>query len=115
MFRGVVLLLGVALFAGAALCQETTAGKPVKEAAKPAATSRKPADTSHQHAAMSAAQAEALRADLQKMRSLLQQMENNLGSLESGPTPLKHQFELEIDMWRSLLDHMQRMTSKPAP
>lgn len=50
------------------------------------------------------------------MRSLLDQMQTNLASLPPGPTPLKHQFELEIDMWQTLIDHMERtmQTSQPA-
>ena len=48
-----------------------------------------------------------MRQDLRRMRSLLDQMRTNLGSLPPGPTPLKHQFELEIDMWQTLIDHME--------
>jgi hypothetical protein len=46
--------------------------------------------------------------DLERMRSLLSQMQNNLASLPSGYSPTKHQFELEIDMWRLLLNQMER-------
>jgi hypothetical protein len=42
------------------------------------------------------------------MRSLLAQMQTNLAFVQNAPTPLKHQFELEIDMWRTLLEHMER-------
>lgn len=48
-----------------------------------------------------------MRQDLRRMRSLLDQMRNNMASLPPGPTPLKHQFELEIDMWQALIDHME--------
>ena len=46
--------------------------------------------------------------ELERMRSLLTQMQNNLPSLPSGYSAMKHQFELEIDMWRLLLDHIER-------
>lgn len=46
--------------------------------------------------------------DLTRMRSLLQQMEMGLAYLPSGYSAVKHQFELEIGMWRILLDRMER-------
>jgi hypothetical protein len=67
---------------------------------------------------MNAEQVRALRADLQRMRTLIQQMQMNLAFLPPGPTPLRHQFELEIDMWQLLLGHIERnladSTSSPA-
>lgn len=51
---------------------------------------------------------QANRQDLQKMRAILNQMRTNLGFVGSTTTPLNHQFELEIDMWQSLLDQMER-------
>ena len=46
--------------------------------------------------------------ELERMRSLIMQMQNNLASLPSGYSAEKHQFELEIDMWRLLLNHIER-------
>jgi LPS O-antigen subunit length determinant protein (WzzB/FepE family) len=46
--------------------------------------------------------------EVEQMRSLLVQMQNNLASLPSGYSAMKHQFELEIDMWRMLLNHIER-------
>ena len=46
--------------------------------------------------------------ELERMRSLIMQMQNNLASLPSGYSATKHQFELEIDMWRILLHHIER-------
>jgi len=46
--------------------------------------------------------------ELEQMRSLLTQMQNNLASLPSGYSAVKHQFELELDMWRMLLNHVER-------
>ncbi len=42
------------------------------------------------------------------MRVLVGQMQRNLGFVDSGLTPLKHQFELEIEMWNVLINDMQR-------
>ena len=49
----------------------------------------------------------SLRADLNRMQSLLDQMEHNLAMVGSGVTPLRHQFELEIEMWRVLTQQME--------
>jgi hypothetical protein len=48
------------------------------------------------------------RADLAKMRTLLGQMQRNVAFVSAGDTPLKHQFELEIEMWQLLLRDMER-------
>ena len=58
--------------------------------------------------AMDPQDAQALKADLNRMRSLLQQMETNMAFVQNTQTPLKHQFELEIDMWRLQIDDMDR-------
>lgn len=49
-----------------------------------------------------------LQADAKKMRAMLDQMRANLGFVATSATPLKHQFELEIDMWQMLLNQMDR-------
>ena len=51
---------------------------------------------------------EEIRQDLQQMRSLLGQMQRNLAATAPGETPLKHQFQLEIDMWQVLIRRMQQ-------
>ena len=53
-------------------------------------------------------EAQALTQDIARMRSLLQQMEMNLTFVTTTQNPLKHQFELEMDMWRVVLDGMER-------
>jgi hypothetical protein len=55
---------------------------------------------------------QALTRDIVKMRTLLQQMEMNLAFVQTTQTPLKHQFELEIDMWRTVLDGMERRAER---
>jgi hypothetical protein len=45
--------------------------------------------------------------EFERMRALLSQMQNNLASLPSGYSAEKHQFELQNDMWRMMLDHIE--------
>ncbi|HLK08321.1 MAG TPA: hypothetical protein VKV30_10275 [Candidatus Angelobacter sp.] len=52
--------------------------------------------------------AQALREDIRKMRALVAQMESNLAFVDSTQTPLKHQFQLDIDMWNILINQMER-------
>lgn len=51
---------------------------------------------------------DAMRDDLKRMRLLVQQMEMNLAFVDTSQTPLKHQFQLEIEMWKTLIDQMER-------
>jgi hypothetical protein len=53
-------------------------------------------------------QNQALRNDLTRMKSLVQQMEQNLAFVDTTQSPLKHQFQLEIDMWRTMINQMER-------
>ncbi len=51
---------------------------------------------------------DALKADLQRMRVILNQMQTNLAFVQTTQTPLKHQFELEVEMWQVMLNQMER-------
>lgn len=51
---------------------------------------------------------QALRNDLQRMKALVQQMESNLAFVDTTQSPLKHQFQLEIDMWKTLIGEIER-------
>jgi hypothetical protein len=53
-------------------------------------------------------QLEAMRADSKKMHAILNQMQTNLAFVSTTNDPLKHQFELEIEMWQMLLNQMDR-------
>lgn len=53
--------------------------------------------------------------DLKRMRSLLQQMQMGLAYLPAGYSAMKHQFELEIEMWRILLNQLERPGPSAAP
>lgn len=52
--------------------------------------------------------AQALRDDIRKMRALVRQMETNLAFVDNTQSPLKHQFQLDIDMWNTQIDQMER-------
>jgi TolA-binding protein len=52
--------------------------------------------------------AQALRDDIKKMRALVKQMETNLAFVDTTQSPLKHQFQLDIDMWNVLINQMER-------
>jgi len=51
---------------------------------------------------------EATRLDLQRMKSLVQQMQTNLAFVTTIQGPLKHQFELEIEMWQLEIARLER-------
>jgi hypothetical protein len=51
---------------------------------------------------------QSLRNDLQRMKVLVQQMESNLAFVDTTQSPLKHQFQLEIDMWKTVMGEMER-------
>jgi hypothetical protein len=52
--------------------------------------------------------AQALRDDIKRMRALVQQMESNLAFVDNTQSPMKHQFQLDIDMWNILINQMER-------
>ena len=53
-------------------------------------------------------EAKALEADIRRMRALVDQMQANLAFVDNTQSPLKHQFQLEIDTWRTLINQMER-------
>ena len=53
-------------------------------------------------------QLEAMQADSKKMHVILNQMQTNLAFVTNTNDPLKHQFELEVEMWQMLLSQMDR-------
>jgi hypothetical protein len=72
-------------------------------AAKPATDST--SQTAH---SQNSDQLEAMRADSTKMHVILNQMQSNLAFVTNTNDPLKHQFELEVEMWQMLLNQMDR-------
>jgi hypothetical protein len=66
-------------------------------------------------AAVSQEDAQALRQDLARMRALVQQMQTNLAFVTTIQGPLKHQFELEIEMWQLQISSMERRLGVTPP
>ncbi|MBV9073988.1 MAG: hypothetical protein JOZ10_10175 [Acidobacteria bacterium] len=56
----------------------------------------------------SAATEKDMRADLERLHALLGQMQKNAAFVSQGDTPLKHEFELEIEMWQIVLNDMDK-------
>jgi hypothetical protein len=59
-------------------------------------------------AGMSREQVRELQGDLDRMRNLVEQMQTNLAFISSPQTPMKHQFELEIEMWQLVIERMDQ-------
>ncbi len=58
------------------------------------------------------AELDALKADVQRMQVILNQMRTNLGYVSSTTQPLRHQFELEIDLWQIEIGQAERRIQK---
>ena len=99
---GVILIAAL----GAAFAAQSIPATPAKSQMK--GKSQTSAESSPEEHPAKTDQLPAMQADAKKMRVILNQMRTNLAFVESTQTPLKHQFELEIDMWQTLLDQMDR-------
>ena len=55
---------------------------------------------------------QSMKSDVQRMRVMLNQMRTNLAFVDTTQSPLKHQFELEADMWQMMLDQMDRRIAR---
>lgn len=97
-----VLLCGVMLGA----MQSAPSGS--SQAATSQANMANTAQSAQFHRFNSADEARATEGDIKSMRALLAQMEKNLAFVDTTQSPLKHQFQLEIDAWHTLIDQMER-------
>ena len=93
-----VAVLFLVSFCSLAVAQTPT--HPAAPKAPPASATTAPA--------MSDADVQALRADLTRMKAIVAQMEANLANVSTAQDPLKHQFQLEIDMWNVVIGEMER-------
>lgn len=66
------------------------------------------AENAQLHRFNAADEAKALQGDIRRMRVVVQQMETNLAFVDNTQSPLKHQFQLEIDAWNTLINQMER-------
>lgn len=95
----IILFFSTSLLAGQVNQEKVSPGK--------AATENTQADTRNP-SSLSADEAAALREDIARMRAILGQMETNLAFVDTTQSPLKHQFQLEIDMWNTVIADMER-------
>lgn len=52
------------------------------------------------------------KADVAKMQSLLNAMQANFALVGNPTSPANHELELNMDMWRVLIDRMQRRVER---
>jgi uncharacterized membrane protein len=98
-----ILFLSFALFSSVLIAQ-TSSEKPAqgKVTAETSQSERKaPSSLSEEDETV-------LREDIVRMRAILDQMVNNLAFVDTTQSPLKHQFQLEIDMWNTAINDMER-------
>ena len=83
---------------------------------KPAAETRQ--KISEKSGGMTDQDIQAMRQDVARMKALVQQMQTNLAFVDTTQSPLKHQFQLEIEMWQTMIVEMDRrldqMSREPA-
>ncbi len=96
-FLSAVLLSGM---------QTTPSGS--SQAATSQANTANAAESTQLHRFTAADDAKALQGDIRRMRALVRQMETNLAFVDTTQSPLKHQFQIEIDAWNVLIDQMER-------
>ncbi len=111
------LFLAISLFACVTtLAGQTTPHSSQPQHSKPTQTAvQPPSSTPDANPTALSAERTATQADIARMRAILNQMRNNLGFVTNSTNPLKHQFELEIDMWQTLLDRIERRSQGPQP
>ena len=99
-----VLFFSFLLFSSCLLTAQASPEKsvPAKATAERSQAERKaPSSLSEEDEAV-------LREDIARMRSILDQMVNNLAFVDTTQSPLNHQFQLEIDMWNTAINDMER-------
>ncbi len=96
----------IAVSAALLLCLSLSSAQ--DQTAKPAHPTHADTEAAQNWASSAAEEAAATREELQKMKALVQQMQTNLAFVTSTQGPLKHQFELEIEMWQLEIARMER-------
>jgi hypothetical protein len=102
-----VVLLSAVLLSG---MQSTSSG--ASQAAASQASTASAAENAQLHRFSASDEARALQGDIKRMRALVQQMQQNMAFVDNTQSPLKHQFQLEIDAWSTLIDQMERRAWK---
>lgn len=100
-------------FASAVILLSVLCSGPVRAAARPSSCGGDP-DSSMASAAPAQSDMQDLRVQVEKMKILVQQMEQNLAFVGTEQSPLKHQFQLEIEMWKVMIADMEKkLNSSP--
>lgn len=110
------LILAFLLFVAGVSSGGSAQMKPAAAAAEHDAASQKASPETH-GPGVSNSDLQALRQDVARMKALVQQMQTNLAFVDTTQSPLKHQFQLEIEMWQMLITEMDRrldQASRPA-
>ena len=100
-----VLIILVVLLAGKGIAQQKPGGN--------AGANSSEGQRRAQSTTSRADDIQALREDLTRMKALVQQMQTNLAFVDTSQSPLKHQFQLEIEMWQTLIADMERRLAEP--
>jgi TolA-binding protein len=82
--------------------QAQTPGAPASRAPRIAQENTTRADQTN------SAEIAELKTDIRNMQSVVNQMQANFALVGNPTTPVNHILELNIDMWRMVLDQMQR-------
>lgn len=91
---------------------EQTPGMGTQAAASQASTASAAENAQLRQMAVRADDPQVLRDDIKKMRAMVRQMETNLAFVDNTQSPLKHQFQLDIDMWKIVIDHLERRAQR---
>jgi hypothetical protein len=105
-FRSALILLILVCIVLLGATQQPSPG--ASQAATSQANTANTAESAQFKRFISADEAKALEADIRRMHALVDQMQSNLAFVDNTQSPLKHQFQLEIDAWRTLISQMER-------
>ena len=78
----------------------------IAAAQSPSASAKK--SPANSHSASQQSEIDALKADVSQMKVVLNQMATNLAAVSDSQSPLKHQFQLDIEMWQIVIMQTQR-------
>ena len=90
-----LLLRLVLIFLGAIAVAQASSASPRKTPANSRSASQQ-------------SEIDALKADMSQMKVVLNQMATNLAAVSDSQSPLKHQFQLDIEMWQIVIMQTQR-------
>lgn len=105
-FKPAIVIFSLLSFFALSPSQQTPSGN--SQAASSQASMANTAESAQFRRFSSADEAKALQGDIRRMRALVGQMQTNLAFVDTTQSPLKHQFQLEIDAWNILIDQMER-------